>query len=280
MTADQHRRPDRSEAKFYLVGGGIASLAAAAFLIRDAHVAGHNIIILEELDRLGGSLDGAGSPETGYVVRGGRMMEAKYQCTYSLFDSIPTLDKSRTVTEEILEWNKVIPTGSKSRLVRGGRKLDTPEYGLSEKQILTLERLALEPEALLGDSSIEDHFDAAFFRSNFWLMWCTTFAFQPWHSAVEFKRYLVRFVHMIEGFNQLKGIMRTVYNQYDSLVRPLKAWLDERGVFYALNTRVTGLGFAEDDAGKRVKQIMTDRNGHAEEIVVDAGDYVIVTLAR
>jgi len=59
-------------------------------------------------------------------------------------------------------------------------------------------------------------------------MWCTTFAFQPWHSAVEFKRYLVRFTHMVSGFNTLTGIMRTVYNQYDSMVRPLHKWLEER----------------------------------------------------
>ena len=72
-------------------------------------------------------------------------------------------------------------------------------------------------------------------------MWCTTFAFQPWHSAVEFRRYLVRFAHMVSGFNRLDGIMRTVYNQYDSLVRPLQKWLDERGVRFELNTRVTDL---------------------------------------
>ena len=82
-------RVDRSETKAYLVGGGIASLAAAAFLIRDGHVAGHNITIFEELDRLGGSLDGAGSPEQGYVVRGGRMLEGQYRCTYELFELDP-----------------------------------------------------------------------------------------------------------------------------------------------------------------------------------------------
>ena len=32
----------------YLVGGGIASLAAAAFLIRDGNIVGRNITILEE----------------------------------------------------------------------------------------------------------------------------------------------------------------------------------------------------------------------------------------
>ena len=50
--------------KAYLLGGGIGSLAAAAFLIRDGKLAGGNITILESLPVIGGSLDGAGSPET------------------------------------------------------------------------------------------------------------------------------------------------------------------------------------------------------------------------
>ena len=96
-------------------------------------------------------------------------------------------------------------TSSKSRLFRGGHRVDAPEFGLSEGHILTLERLAIEPEGMLGKSSIADQFDPSFFTTDFWLMWCTTFAFQPWHSAVEFKRYLVRFTHMVPGFNRLRG---------------------------------------------------------------------------
>jgi hypothetical protein len=69
---------DRSTTKVYLVGGGIASLAAAAFMVRDSDVLGHNITIFAELDKIGGSLDGSGSPETGYVLRGGRMIKSKY----------------------------------------------------------------------------------------------------------------------------------------------------------------------------------------------------------
>jgi oleate hydratase len=273
-----HPRPDRSNTKVYLVGGGIASLAAAAFLIRDAGVSGQNITILEELDRLGGSLDGSGSAKDGYLVRGGRMMESKYQCTYDLFSSIPTLDKSQTVTQEILQWNEVLKTGSKSRLVRHGHKIDGPDFGLAERHILTLERLALEPEERLGRSSIEDHFDAAFFETNFWLMWCTTFAFQPWHSAAEFKRYLVRFVHMVDGFNRLKGIMRTYYNQYDSLVRPLKAWLDERGVSTIFGAKVTDVNFSKSSGGKSVESIVVNVGGRTDEIAIGTEDYVIVTL--
>ena len=65
------------ERNVYLVGGGIASLAAAAFLIRDGGVRGENIFILEESKVLGGSLDGAGDPDTGYVIRGGRMFTSR-----------------------------------------------------------------------------------------------------------------------------------------------------------------------------------------------------------
>jgi oleate hydratase len=141
-------------------------------------------------------------------------------------------------------------TSSKCRLVRGGRRIEAPEYGLSEEHIQSLERVALEPEAMLGNSSIADQFRPSFFETNFWLMWCTTFAFQPWHSAVEFKRYLLRFTHMVAGFNQLHGIMRTVYNQYDSMVRPLQKWLAEREVQFELNVRVTDLVLREE-AGRR-----------------------------
>ena len=59
----------------YLVGGGIASLASAAYLIRDGHIKGEHIHILEESAQTGGSLDAHGSPDQGYVMRGGRMFD-------------------------------------------------------------------------------------------------------------------------------------------------------------------------------------------------------------
>jgi len=269
---------DSNTSKAYLVGGGIASMAAAAFLIRDGDFLGHNITILEELNDIGGSLDGSGSAEKGYVLRGGRMLESKYLCTYELFSSIPTLDESKTVTEEIFAWNETMKTSSKSRLVRDGIRQTAPEFGLSEKHILTIERLALEPEATLGRSSISDQFDPTFFKTNFWFMWCTTFAFQPWHSAVEFKRYLVRFSHMVAGFDRLQGIMRTVYNQYDSMVRPLRKWLDDRGVVFQTDTCVTDIGISEQDGGTTATYIIYGRSGRAGEIVVGASDFVLVTL--
>ncbi len=269
-----HPTPPRA----YLVGGGIASMAAAVFMIRDGDMFGQNITILEQSDTLGGSLDGAGSPGDGYVLRGGRMLESKYLCTFALFDSIPTLDESETVTQETMRWNETMRTASKSRLFRGGQRQTAPAFGLSERHILTIERLVLEPESLLGRTTIADQFDAAFLNTDFWFMWSTTFAFQPWHGAVEFKRYLARFIHMVDGFDRLRGIMRTVYNQYDSLVRPLHKWLEQRGVHFELNTRVADLGFGTHEGKDSVERIVLHRDGVPGEIAVSPRDYVLVTL--
>lgn len=270
--------PPRRESRMFLVGGGIASLAAAAFLIRDGDVRGSDITIIDEGALLGGSLDGSGSPEKGYVLRGGRMFESQYRCTFDLFASIPTLDAGMTVTQEIESWNETIKTSSGSRLFAQGHREVAPAFGLSERHILTIERLAIEPEAMLGRSTIADQFDAAFFETNFWLMWCTTFAFQPWHSAVEFKRYLVRFAHMVDGFSRLSGIMRTKYNQYDSLVRPLQKWLTEHGVQFRMNTRVTDLDFFEESGEIAARGIRAVQDGQVSETPVAEGDKVFVTL--
>jgi len=262
----------------YLIGGGIASLAAAAFLIRDGNIPGENITVLEESPKIGGSLDAAGNPKDGYIMRGGRMFESKYVCTFDLFSSIPTLDESKTVTQEIFQWNETMKTSSQSRLFRNGARVDASKFGLTERQILTLERISLQPEEALGKSSIRDHFEPSFFDTDFWLMWCTTFAFQPWHSAVEFKRYLNRFTHMVSGFNKLKGIMRTVYNQYDSLVRPLEKWLLDRGVRFQYNTRALDLEFHDGFDGYWVRRIHCHHLGERFDIDVGEHDLVIATL--
>ena len=38
-----------------------------------------------------------------------------------------------------------------------------------------------------------------FFASNFWLYRRTMFAFEEWHSALEMKLYVQRFIHHING---------------------------------------------------------------------------------
>ncbi|WP_245811913.1 oleate hydratase [Actinophytocola xinjiangensis] len=74
-------RADRTSAWF--VGAGLASLAGAAFLIRDGQVPGDRITVLERLDLPGGALDGIKEPRKGFVIRGGREMENHFECASS-----------------------------------------------------------------------------------------------------------------------------------------------------------------------------------------------------
>jgi myosin-crossreactive antigen len=75
------RKPaDADRKKVYLIGGGIASLAAAAFLVRDAQVPGENITILESSKVPGGAMDGRKYADLGFIIRGGRELEEHYEC--------------------------------------------------------------------------------------------------------------------------------------------------------------------------------------------------------
>ena len=58
-----------TERKAYIIGGGIAGLSAAVHLIDDAHMPGENVVILEALSDVGGSMDGSGDAVHGYLCR-------------------------------------------------------------------------------------------------------------------------------------------------------------------------------------------------------------------
>ncbi|MFF3152216.1 oleate hydratase [Streptomyces sp. NPDC057910] len=265
-------------AKAYLVGSGIAGLAAAAFLIRDGGFAGPDIVLLEEQDREGGSLDAAGSPETGYTMRGGRMFEVHFDCTYDLLSSIPSLDDpAKSVTEDTFAFHDDFAWDDHARLVDAtGKVVAAHSMGFSERDRLELVRCVATPERQLDGKRITDCFSPEFFTTDFWWMWCTTFAFEPWHSAIEFRRYLNRFVHLFKTFDSMSGIYRTRFNQFDSIVRPLLKWLTDQGVTLQLGTRVTDVRLAGGDALTATGLTWT-RGGRSEEIALAPGDLVMVT---
>ena len=263
----------------YFIGSGIAALAGAAFLIRDGLVAGESIKIFDGMNRIGGSLDGSGTAEQGYVIRGGRMLEEHYACTFGLFASIPALtDPAKSVTDEIVEFSQHYVTSSRCRLLRKGKKVDVSSFGLSEKDRLDMLALVIHSEDSISNKRIDDWFSPSFFENSFWLMWATMFAFQPWHSAVELKRYLLRFIQLFPDFNKMGGVWRTPYNQYDSMVLPLVTWLKAEGVQFSLNTQVTGLDFDLGGDGRAVKGIRYTRGGEPKQIAVTSDDRVFVTL--
>jgi oleate hydratase len=269
----------REDLRAYLVGGGIASLAAAVYLIRDGGVPGRNITIVEESPRLGGSLDAGGSPEHGYSMRGSRMYGAAYTLMYELLSGTPSLDDPhRSVTRDTLDFWETAPWEAKARLVEDGKIVDTSSFGLREKDQADLIGLMLRDEAALGAKRIDECFDEAFFRTNFWFMWSSMFGFGTWHSAVELRRYFLRFLRLFPDLASLRLIQSTRYNGYDSIVKPMARWLEAQGVVFEVGARVTDLEFSGSGDRKAVRRISCLHEGRPSAFDVRENDVVIVTL--
>lgn len=265
----------------YFVGGGLASLAGAVYLVRDCDFPGKNIHILESLKLLGGSNDGAGSPQNGFVVRGGRMLnDETYENLWELLSTIPSLEmKGKSVRDEIVAFDTAHPTRSKARLVDSNGKIpNVKSMGFNTQDRLVLGKLMLTPEEKLDNLRICDWFEKTphFFETNFWYMWQTTFAFQKWSSLTEFKRYLQRMIKEFPRIETLEGVTRTTYNQYDSIILPLKIYLDQFDVNYHLDFTVTDLDF-KPGAELTVTAIHYRQAGKEQVINLKDGDLCIVT---
>ncbi len=265
--------------KAYLIGGGIGSLAAAEYLICDGHMAGKNITILEQKNILGGSMDGAGNAKDGYVALGGREMEEHYECMWDLFGKVPSLEEpGRTVLDEFRELNNADPNYSNCRMIANrGEKLDFSTLGLAENHVKQLTKLFLATEDSLGSATVEQFFDATFLETDFWLYWRSMFAFENWHSLIEMKRYMHRFMHLMPGMNKMEGLVFTKYNQYDSMILPLKKLLESQGVVFNLNTQVTDLDIDITADKKTVTAIHLTRNDKKELIKTTENDLVFFT---
>jgi oleate hydratase len=204
--------------------------------------------------------------------------EEAYTCMFDLLSFIPSLTApGKSVKDEIYEFNARIKSDSHARLVRNGQKIDASAMGLTNKDRLELVAIIATSEDSLGAKRIEDVFDPSFFKTNFWYMWCTTFAFQPWHSAVELKRYLLRFIQEFPRIHTLAGVRRTPYNQYDSIVLPVTTWLKDGGVQFVMGAKVTGMDFKYGQNGKGVERIDYRCDGTQHEIAVGSDDLVFVT---
>ena len=261
-----------------MIGGGIGSLAAAAFMIRDGGILGSNITIMEALPVFGGSLDGGGTADSGYTMRGGRMLTTdNYECTWDLFKSIPSLEHpGKSVYDETVEFNEVMKSCSKARLIDRNRAiLDVKSMGFSMADRTELLILTEASEEKLGATRITDWLSPEFFTTNFWYMWSTTFAFQPWHSAVEFKRYLHRFMKEFSRIETLAGVKRTIYNQFDSLVRPLVSWLTAQQVQFRRDCTVTDIVLGVGGKEIVVTELKTLETGKSGAIPIQPEDLVL-----
>ena len=247
---------DRKSA--YIIGTGLAALSAACFLVRDGQMAGEHIHIFEKDPIPGGACDGFEYPGLGYVMRGGREMDNHFEVMWDLFRSIPSIEtEGLSVLDEYYYLNKKDPNYSLCRAtVKRGEDAHTDgKFNLSDKAAMEIMRLFFTPDEQLYDKRITDFFDDEVLNSNFWLYWRTMFAFENWHSALEMKLYLKRYIHHVGGLPDFTALRFTKYNQYESMILPMVRYLESHGVQFHYNTKVVNVEFEIQPHKKLAKRI-------------------------
>ncbi|MFD2729999.1 oleate hydratase [Enterococcus camelliae] len=288
--------------KAIMIGAGLANMAAAVYLIQEGHWQGKDITFYSLDDH--GSNDGAPTEsvtdeywnknhpmenQKGYIARGGRMLNFRtYVDLMDLLDRIPsTTEPGMTAAEDTRDFDSKHRTFDKARLMEGGRGIiDGGHLGLNNKSRILLTKLILMPdseEEKLDNVTIAEYFsdNPAFFESNFWFMWETTFAFRTKSSAQELRRYMHQMIYEFTQIEHLVGVNRTRYNQYESIMLPLIEYLKQQGCNIVLNRRVTDWAFKDTAMQDEITvtglhMIHTDTN-EEEFVPVDQDTAVIFT---
>ena len=264
----------------YIIGTGLAALSAACYLVRDGQMKGERIHIFEKDPIPGGACDGFEYPGVGYVMRGGREMDNHFEVMWDLFRSIPSIEtEGVSVLDEYYWLNKEDPNYSLCRATvnRGQDAHTDKKFAVSDKAQMEIMRLFFTPDEELYDKRIDEYFDDEVFDSNFWLYWRTMFAFENWHSALEMKRYIKRYIHHIGGLPDFTALRFTKYNQYESMILPMIKYLEDAGVVFHYNTKVVNVEFDVTSDRKQAARIELEVEGETRFVDLTEDDLVFIT---
>ena len=259
-----------------IVGGGIAGLATAVFLIDDAKMPARNVTIYEKKPVMGGSMDGT-KRAAGYLCRAERELEPYMECLWYLCSKIPSLENAgRSVLDDVVDFNRDEPIHSEVRVIINQGEIDSHyhDYKLAPQYAEAMRQIIASSEEELADKSLDDFFDADFFRTNFWTCFHSQLAFKDYHSVIECRRYWQRFT-FITRHEYLEGFIHTKYNEYDAIILPIERWLIDQGVSFVNDFAVTDLQL--DDANNTVTGIIAKQHGEPTTVGVNSQDLVFVT---
>ena len=241
---------------------------------------GNRIHIFEKDPIPGGACDGFEYPGVGYVMRGGREMDNHFEVMWDLFRSIPSIEtEGVSVLDEYYWLNKEDPNYSLCRATvnRGQDAHTDKKFAVSDKAQMEIMKLFFTPDEELYDKRIDEFFDDEVFDSNFWLYWRTMFAFENWHSALEMKRYIKRYIHHIGGLPDFTALRFTKYNQYESMILPMVKYLENAGVAFHYNTKVVNVEFDVTSNRKQATRIELETEGETRFVALTEDDLVFIT---
>lgn len=257
--------------KAYIIGGGIAGLSAAVYLVSDIHMPGKNIIVLESSNDIGGSMDGKGDSESGYLCRGERELEPNMECLWDICSKIPSeQNPGRTILDDIWDFNYEHPLHTDWRLVVKGKSIPCHDFSMDEKCLDAMTYILFCDEKELENKRISDIFPESFFHSNLWLTFHNMLSFKPSHSAIEAKRYFRRFTHFMPESDYLHGILHTSLNEYDAIIHPIITYLSNKGVIFKKGCSVTEIDMTIDNnTVKGISYLYNQKEGYINVNPID-----------
>ena len=103
------------------------------------------------------------------------------------------------------------------------------------------------------------------------------FAFENWHSALEMKLYLKRYIHHVGGLPDFTALRFTKYNQYESMILPMIRYLESHNVQFHYNTQVVNVEFDIESEKKQATRIELMVDGKLDYVDLTENDLVFIT---
>jgi oleate hydratase len=170
---------DAQKTQAWLVGGGIASLAAAMHLIKRAKVPANHIHILDFHDSSGGAMYISGDSTKGYNINAGAQLFLHENCIDELRSMIPNPQgpgmPTKSSTGEHMLKGETHQANFLAVKLLGEHQAKSYIHRLQIgiKHRLNLVTLIVENEEKTGSKRICDIFHESFFETEFWLLWST-----------------------------------------------------------------------------------------------------------
>ncbi|KAJ5814506.1 hypothetical protein N7474_006283 [Penicillium riverlandense] len=277
------RSPDKTEA--WILGSGTASLASALYLVQFAKVPASKVHVLDSHISMGQVLHNSGDPTNGYDQFAACLPVPVGTPLAELLALVPSVSGlGHTVWDDIksAETRRVKQRNSRTRfLVQKNDALNdihTNSLHLSVQHRLELIMLVLRGEKRLGRAQIQDFLPPSFFQSTFWTIWTAQFGFQPWHSAIEFRRALRQHIDGFHSLSLLSCLDLTGYYQNESIYLPTFLHLERLGVDFHFDTKITNIETTIKDGQETVSQLDMIQNGFKMQQTISRDDVVIMTL--
>ncbi len=263
----------------YFAGGGLAALSGAYYLIHDCNIPGDCIHIFEGSANIGGAFNVGGDAESGFIMTVPKLFsERNHANLMDMLSGIKSLSLPElSVKEEIINYMNANPVCENARLISADGQPTAHGFGLTKKTLNTIKSLLSAKDYAISAITVEDYFAQAseLFNSNFWAIISSSYLLRRRSSAEEFKHILSCISGEISELYTMKNVVRTQFNEQETVIAALEAYLKAHDVNFATHCSVVDAEFEEGT--NRVVSIHLDDNGTQKTFYLNKNDLLFVT---